>query len=316
MRFKFGVAARKFAQPTVGAALIIVGCIGFAVGNVKMPSWPDLPAALQINLPQPGAATPDGQALGSKAPKSSNTILPSNTLGSNIWQFEVGAGGWGNNEVQYYTNRPQNAHIETNKLTITALRENYSGSQYTSARLNTRGSFEVKYGHLVLHDVTLPKGAGTWPAIWLWPSGKKYSQSQMKGSGDPGLINGEIDILEYVGAAPGEMNASAHAYANYPGRGERSGQVIVDPLKPHDISFDWTTESLSFGVDGKTYFTVKNPHTGPSAWPYDQPYFLVVNMAMGGDWGGMAKTDYPPLGIDNKYTSWQFSVGSITYTPL
>src|SRR2546428_6801061 len=105
MRFKFGVAARRLARPTVGAALIIVGFIGLAIGNFKIPTWPDLPRALEVTLPQPSAATSDGQALGSAAPKPLNPILPT-TLGSNSWHFEVGAGGWGNNEVQYYTNRP------------------------------------------------------------------------------------------------------------------------------------------------------------------------------------------------------------------
>ncbi len=317
MRFKGKLPG--VAVPAVLAAIILIGFMFFVSVNVKTMPLPQLPKVLQIILPQNSSTLPivqDSQPV-DQPPMVPNRIPPTTiTLGTNIWHFEVGAGGWGNNQAQHYTNRPQNASIKPGKLTITALREDYSGSLFTSARLITRGSFEMKYGHLVFHDVLLPRGAGTWPALWLWPVGQAYSQGNVSGPGDKGLINGEIDILEYVGAAPNEANSSAHAYAHYPGHGERSGQMIIDDTKPHTYTLDWTPESLAFGIDGKTYYTVKNPHTGVADWPYDQPYFLIVNLAMGGDWGGMLKDRYPPFGVSNAYTSWQFSVGAITYTPL
>ncbi len=330
MRINWRGVARQLPRPAIGAALLTLGGVGLLISNANMPTLPTLPKQMEINVPNPqliqqppqDVAVPPASAPASKQLDTSIgwqqdfARLPAGVLDSKIWKFEIGGDGWGNNEVQYYTNRSTNARVASSHLVIEAKREDYSGRKYTSARLTTQGIFQMQYGRIVFHDVVLPQGVGTWPALWLWPVGAKYSKTQLAGSGDSGLANGEIDILEYVGAEPGLANASAHSYAHYPGHGERSGQThIVDNL-PHDFSLDWTPEQLVFSVNDKPYYTVKNPHTGPADWPYDQPYFLVVNLAMGGDWGGMARDTYPPDGIDGSKTSWQFSVGSITYYPL
>jgi beta-glucanase (GH16 family) len=329
MRRTLTKLARMLVAPLtiIGVLAVVIGLV--LVGHIKALRLPGVPYFMKFQVPALSAEPVLSQAP--TAPSSPQlpvqkttqpdwqqdfSQLPNGVLNSAIWRFETGAGGWGNNEVQNYTNKSTNVRIEDGHLVIEAKREALGDAQYTSARLTTKGAFAMQYGHLSINDVTLPRGAGTWPALWLWPVGAKYSATDMPGVGDQGLINGEIDITEYVGASPNEINASAHAYANYPDHNERSGQTVIDDTKPHNFGFDWTPDSLTFSIDAKPYYIVHNPHTGPANWPYDQPYFLVINVAMGGDWGGMAKDTYPPYGINDSSAPWRLKIGSISYKPL
>jgi beta-glucanase (GH16 family) len=210
-------------------------------------------------------------------------------LDPKVFAPEVNGEGGGNDELQYYT--ATNAYTQGGKLVIEAKHEQYKGKQYTSARLTTKSSFTPTYGRIVWKGVTLPPGAGTWPALWLWPANDKYTVGDMKGAknGLDDTLNGEIDVMEWVGSEPRAIYGSAHSYLNYPDHDPHTAsQPIANAsTSPHDYWLEWTPDRLTFGVDGASYYQLnKDAHWGPANWPYDQPYFLVMNVAMGGSWGG------------------------------
>lgn len=189
------------------------------------------------------------------------------------WTHELGAGGWGNGEAQYYTARSQNSRIEGGVLKIIALKENYLGSQYTSARMITKGKFDFKYGRIEAR-AKFPTGVGTWPAIWMlganidvvsWPA------------------CGEIDIVEHLGRDLNNIFGTLH----YPGRsgGSSNGNSILVPTATtefHNYSVEWSPEAIKIFVDNTLYHTVPNS----SSIPFNHNFFLLMNMAMGGNFGG------------------------------
>lgn len=189
------------------------------------------------------------------------------------WTFETGAGGWGNNELQYYTNRSQNAQVSGGSLKITAIKETFNGSPYTSARLVTKNKFEFKYGRVEAR-AKLPAGAGTWPAIWML--GADINQV-----GWPAC--GEIDIMEHRGNDPNKIHGTLH----YPGRS--GGNPVTNTTTAanvssqfHVYSVDWTATSIKFAVDGNVFFNVPNN----LGIPFNKDFFMIVNVAMGGTFGG------------------------------
>lgn len=224
-----------------------------------------------------------------------------------------------NNEVQRYTQDERNARIEDGKLVFEARRE--PDNSITSAHLLMPDK-AIRYGTIIWKDVRFSKGTGTWPALWLWvPEGSaRYTSRDMTpAGGNDDLKNGEIDVMEWVGADPAQVNASAHSYLHYGGHGVRSGQmVIADPYGAHDYSLEWTPGRLAFAVDGRVYYTLlKAPGDGPADWSYDQKFMPVMNLAMGGDWGGYKKTEgkFLPDGIDTRFTRWTMTIGGIYYYP-
>ncbi len=242
-------------------------------------------------------------------------------LDTTVFQPETGGDGWGNKQVQYYTNSAANTFTRDGQLVIRAKREDRGGQHYTSARLTTQGSFAPQYGMIVWQGVTLPEGVGTWSALWLYPANPKYTPADMgKAGGSPDTTNGEIDVLEHIGLYPTEVNSSAHTFDNYPSHNEQSGQTLIGDATqaPHNYWLAWTPRYLAFGVDNHPpYYQVKKqPGDGPANWPYDQRYFLITNVAMGGDWGGAGKDQYPPDGIDSSRSQWELKVDAIRYYPL
>ena len=207
------------------------------------------------------------------------------------WIYDIGTGasGWGNNELQYYTNRLENAVVENGILKIKAIKENYSGSAYTSARLLTRGKYEFKYGTVEIR-AKVPAAVGTWPAVWMlgfdfptvgWPA------------------CGETDILEHRGSELNTIVAALH----YPGRSGGNpvkGQTVIQNASTefHLYKFDWTSTSMQFFVDGKLFHTVANN----ASIPYNKNFFFLVNLAMGGGFGGP---------VDPAFTNATFEVDYI-----
>lgn len=247
--------------------------------------------------------------------------MPNGSLPA-TWGYDLGDGGpdnpgWGNNETEYYTDNSANVRIESGHLVIEAIKQDKNGSHYTSARVTTFPFFSFTYGKL---DVVakLPSGVGTWPAIWLLPSHPKYGDPQ---STDPNnwLKDGELDIMESVGSDPDKVTSSAHSYAYNPTNdNERTAeQAVAGSARGfHDYGIDWTPNKITFAVDGQVYHTIdKQPGDTSLQWPYDQPYYLILNLAMGGDNGGTLKAQYPPNGINDKSGPWQFLVNSVNYTP-
>ncbi len=203
------------------------------------------------------------------------------------WDYDVGGHGWGNQESQYYTaNREKNARVEDGMLIIEAHKEEYNGKPYTSARLVTRGVEDWTYGRIAVR-ARLPSGRGTWPAIWMLPTENPYGNGSWPD-------NGEIDIMEHVGYDPGQVHASIHTnkYNHLLGT-QRGGTITVDDAEDefHEYSLEWTPHQLDVFVDDTHYFQYLNDGEGWSSWPYDHPFHLLLNIAVGGTWGGAEGID-------------------------
>jgi Beta-glucanase/Beta-glucan synthetase len=211
----------------------------------------------------------------------SNTGLPDATR----WGYDVGGSGWGNNELEYYTDsRLENARCENGNLVIEARKESYQGMNYTSARLVTSNKGDWRYGRFEVR-AKLPGGKGTWPAIWMLPTTWVYGSWPS---------SGEIDIMEYVGYDPGNVHGSIHteAYNHTIGTQKTSTYSVPDAETAfHTYAIEWTTEKIDFFVDDVKYFSFTNEHTGYKVWPFDQPFHFILNLAVGGDWGGAEGVD-------------------------
>ncbi len=203
---------------------------------------------------------------------------------SSKWNYDVGGDGWGNHELEFYTaKRLENARVGNGLLTIEARKENYKGMQYTSARLVTKGKGDWKYGKIEVR-ARLPRGKGTWPAIWMLGS-----TTPLKWPDD-----GEIDIMEHVGFDPGNIHASIHCRKYYHSIGTQKTAITSVPDcmdKFHVYKMEWNAESIRIFVDDKEYFRFANEHSGRDGWPFDQPAHLLLNIAVGGDWGGQKGVD-------------------------
>lgn len=189
------------------------------------------------------------------------------------WGYDLGAGGWGNNEVQYYTNRLENASVSNGTLKIIAKAESFGGSSYTSARLLSKGKFSFKYGK-VEFSAKLPTGGGTWPALWML--GDNISTV-----GWPAC--GEIDVMEHVGNQLNKIYGTLH----YPGRsgGSADGNTTMISNATtafHKYAVEWSSASIKISVDDVVYHTVANTNS----LPFNQNFFLIMNIAMGGNLGG------------------------------
>ncbi len=189
------------------------------------------------------------------------------------WGYDLGAGGWGNNELQYYTNRVENADVSGGTLKITAKAESYLGSPYTSARLLSRGKFSFKYGRIEAR-AKLPAGVGTWPAIWMLGD-------NISSVGWPAC--GEIDIMEHVGAQLNKIYGTLHHPGHSGGNGDGSTTIISNATTAfHKYAMEWSASTIRFLVDDVPFYTFSNS----SGLPFNQNFFIILNVAMGGNFGG------------------------------
>ncbi len=198
------------------------------------------------------------------------------------WGYEIGY--IRNHEAQYYTSRTENARAEGGNLVIEARKEAYQGYGYTSASVNTRGRFEFLYGRVEVR-AKLPTGNGTWPAIWML--GTNIGQA-----GWPAC--GEIDIMENVGFDPLRIHGSIHttAYNHTIGTQKTSTVTITNPSEDfHVYAMEWYADRIDIFVDGQKYFTFRNEGTGDRTWPFEKPQYLLINLAIGGSWGGQKGID-------------------------
>ena len=203
------------------------------------------------------------------------------------WSYDVGdacdkpAGcGWGNHELQYYTDAMEkNARVQNGHLTIEVHKEKIANSEYSSARLVTKGKGDWKYGKIDI-KAQLPKGLGVWSAIWMLSSEDRYK-------GWP--HSGEIDIMENVGYEPDVIYGTAHTLAYHHSIGtHKSDSIIMEDVHNqfHVYSVEWMPDHYTVSVDDKPFFTFENEGSGFEAWPFDQKFHLILNIAFGGDWGG------------------------------
>ncbi len=202
------------------------------------------------------------------------------------WTYDLGTGnnGWGNAESQTYTDRSDNVTVSGGTLKITAKKESYNGAEYTSARLKSQGLFDFKYGRIDVR-AKLPEGGGTWPAIWMLGA-------NFENVGWP--ATGEIDIMEHAGNNPNVIHGSIHTPSSY-GATENTNTTNVANVSSefHVYSVNWSENEISFLVDDEIFYTY-NPETKDAdTWPFDANQFIILNVAMGGTFGG---------GIDAAFT--------------
>lgn len=189
------------------------------------------------------------------------------------WGYDLGAGGWGNAESQYYTNSASNAVVQGGNLKITAKAESFSGSNYTSARLKSENKFEFAYGKVEVR-AKLPSGGGTWPAIWML--GENYATNTWPACG-------EIDIMEHKGNVPNVIHATLHYPGNSGGNGRTNTTTITGASTQfHVYKTIWSPTSIKFYVDDVLFHSIANNNS----LPFNSNFFIILNVAMGGTFGG------------------------------
>lgn len=212
------------------------------------------------------------------------------------WNFETYGNKWkwGNNEAQHYTNSKENAFISNGTLKIIAKLEDIDGSNYTSARLSTKGKGDWKYGKIDVR-AKLPDGAGAWSAIWMLPSKNFYGKWP---------ASGEIDIMESVGYDVDSIFSTAHTLDyNHIKKTQKGGGDRIDNAasKFHDYSLEWDEYEWRSYVDGELIYTYKNDFKGYESWPFDKEFYLILNLAIGGNLGNKK-------GIDNSQFPKTFEI--------
>ncbi|MEO1051387.1 MAG: glycoside hydrolase family 16 protein [Bacteroidota bacterium] len=210
---------------------------------------------------------------------------------SEMWGFDIGNGpngdGWGNQELQYYTNRTENVEVQNGFLLITARQENFEGSAFTSARLLTQDRFEQQYGRFEAR-MRLPFGQGMWPAFWML--GADIDEN-------PWPAAGEIDIMEYRGQDPSIILGSVH------GPGYSGGEAITKEFELtgdrfdtgfHVFGIEWGPDFVNYYVDDVLYSQITRDDV-PGEWVFDKPFFILINLAVGGTFVGSpnAQTVFP-----------------------
>lgn len=201
------------------------------------------------------------------------------SLDSTRWNYELGNGcpnvcGWGNNEEEIYTQDLANAQVENGKLIIRAVKNN---NQWTSARISTEQKVNFTYGWVEFR-AKLPQGKGTWPALWM------MSENKTK-QGWPHC--GEIDVMEHVGRQPSVVQSALHTTASH-GNTVNVASTVVESFHSefHLYQAHWTPEKLDFLVDDKVFYTYRPAVKDKTTWPFDSPFYILINLAMGGGLGG------------------------------
>lgn len=211
---------------------------------------------------------------------------PDSAIDPSKWVVETGGNGWGNNELEAYTNRPHNVLVEDGNLVIRARRENYMGPDgvsrnYTSARLKTAGKFSQAYGRFEAR-IKIPYGQGLWPAFWMLGD-------DIGSAGWPAC--GEIDVMENIGKEPSTVHGTLHGPGYSANDGITasynlsSGRKFADDF--HVFAVEWDADAIHFYIDDVLYATrARSDLPAGRKWVFDHPFFLLLNVAVGGDWPG------------------------------
>ncbi|MDQ6609001.1 MAG: family 16 glycosylhydrolase [Bacteroidota bacterium] len=220
-----------------------------------------------------------------------NDEFSGTTLDANTWNYEIGngSGGWGNHELEYYTNSTKNVFVSNGNLIIEARKEPTGGFNYSSARLTTQNKKSFTYGRVDIR-AKLPKGKGVWPALWMlgnnintigWPA------------------SGEIDILELLGQEPSKSYGTLHYGATSATHGSKGTYYTLNGTSFYDqfhvFSMEWKLDQVKLFVDNNLFLTVNKTDVGSSPYPFNAPFFFIFNVAVGGDWPGSpdATTTFP-----------------------
>jgi beta-glucanase (GH16 family) len=199
------------------------------------------------------------------------------------WNYSTGGSGWGNSELECYTDRNENSFVENGMLVIRAVQEEYMGCQYTSARVNTLSKGEWKYGRFEIR-AKLPTAQGIWPAFWLLPSNiTRYGDWP---------ASGEIDMMELVGKEPGRVNGTLHFGKPHTTITNHFDLPVGTDFSDdfHLFALDWGPTEINWYVDGKLYLPADQWFTSvgnsPFPAPFDVEFYLIINVAVGGSWPG------------------------------
>ncbi|NCT18005.1 MAG: glycosyl hydrolase family 16 [Flavobacteriaceae bacterium CG2_30_34_30] len=229
-----------------------------------------------------GCTTDETQSIGNNFTKLSISDEFNNdgTIDSSLWSFDIGTGdnGWGNNELQYYTDRPENIKIENGMLHFIARQEPFQGSNFTSARIKTQGKFEKTYGRFEA-KIQLPWGQGIWPAFWLL--GNNCEQNDWP-------LCGEIDIMEYRGQNPIRIDGSVHGPGYSAGESVSKGFILENDRFDtgfHIFGIEWGPDFINFYVDDTLYNQI-TPADVPGDWVFNHPFYIIMNVAVGGSFVG------------------------------
>ncbi len=256
----------------VAGPILSAGC---HMGVPPTPTPTPSPTASPVPTPPP-TLTPDWAMAGWQLVWHDE--FAGTALDEDSWTFDIGGNGWGNNELQVYTRRTENVRVENGQLILEARREDFLGREYTSARLKTQGLKAWQYGRVEAR-IKIPRGQGIWPAFWMlgndilthpWPD------------------CGEIDIMENIGKEPAIVHGTVHGpgYSGAQGVGgpyELGGGAFADDS--HVYAIEWDAGQIRWFVDDTAYLTV-TPKDVPGRWVYDHPFFIILNIAVGGNWPG------------------------------
>ncbi|HXL58017.1 MAG TPA: glycoside hydrolase family 16 protein [Chitinophagaceae bacterium] len=202
---------------------------------------------------------------------------------SSKWGYDVGGSGWGNHEKEYYT-EGENSLVKNGILSIEARKENVSGMNYTSARMVTKDKGDFLYGKFEIR-AKLPTGKGLWPAIWMLPTDNAYGDWPK---------SGEVDIMEQVGFDPNNIHISTHTEAFNWILNTQTTTITNVPAATTDFHvyrIDWTPYAIRGFIDGEQKFQFVNDGKGAAHWPFDKRFHILLNVAIGGDWGGQHGID-------------------------
>ena len=206
---------------------------------------------------------------------------------STKWSYDTtgNAWGWGNDELQYYTSKNiKNSEVKNGFLHLKAIKESINGKDYSSARLITKGKGEWLYGRAEIR-AKVPGGRGIWPAIWMLSTENSYGEWP---------ASGEVDIMEHVGYIQDSVYASTHCQKYYfkIGTQKTKGLSVPDCAENfHTYAMEWDPEEIRMYCDTTKYFAFKNEHKTFQEWPFDKPFYLILNVAVGGAWGGVKGVD-------------------------
>jgi beta-glucanase (GH16 family) len=287
----------------VATAAFLTACSGSSGGGpneiIEVPDPGNDPPQSNENIDNPTLVVADNNEV---SPGDTLTLVWSDefngaALDPETWYFETGDGsqygipGWGNNELQYY--QPNSAQLEGGFLVIEARERSVSGFNYTSARINTRDRFAFRYGRIEAR-IRLPGGQGIWPALWLLPQDSPYGGW---------AASGEIDIMEAInlgGSGDNFVHGTIHYGGEWPAQ-QSSGESYLVPTNAqdnfHTYALEWDSGEIRWYVDG-VLFAMRNSWSstgGPFPAPFDQPFYILINVAVGGNWPGSpnASTVFP-----------------------
>jgi beta-glucanase (GH16 family) len=213
-----------------------------------------------------------------------DTVDPAN------WTYDIGGWGWGNGEAQYYTDRPENARVENGLLVIEARQEKFEDSYYTSGRLLTQGLQAFQYGRIEAR-IKVPAGGGTWSAFWMLGDAFGRATEDPTKSNWPDV--GEIDIMEYVGREPDLVIGTIHGpgYAGAGGITKWNRQDFDISEDFHVFAVEWDSDGIRWFFDNQMYSDLSRDAVGDREWVFDQPFFIIMNVAIGGTLGGTIALD-------------------------